>query len=298
MRAHAALALVATVGAVAAAPARANTLAYGGTTATTDNVNQIVPFDAAGPTNCAASPSEDVGGGPVPYRKYAFRNASASSDCITIGGSTDCAQGETFDVSFDLTDVLGSDHANDPTCQANHAHSFNAAAGQTFAEAVFTTGPNVDYSLTAHGSDVVPVHLLDVADALLPGGDQVTAFVSSLEDGSGIQGTLSVGTGSAHRYGGSPRCLRVSGDTASLVMTFDGTQTGLASKWKGAVFWFRQSQDGTADAQRNSILDQHQLDTTYASCPDPTRPLAPGFRQNISNDSTVLVVANGPQATL
>jgi hypothetical protein len=192
----------------------------------------------------------------VHYRKYAFRNASASSDCITITGNSNCAEGETFDVSFDFG-LLGSDHANDPTCQATHTHSFLAPAGQTFGEAVFNTGPGFNYGLTVQGSDVVPVHLLDVNGAKLSGGNTVKIFVSSLEDGTGVQGILTADAGAGQHYGGPARCLRISGDDASLVMTFDGTEKGLASKWK---------------------------------------PLAPGFKANLLNDSTVLVVANGPQA--
>ena len=41
---------------------------------------------------------------------------------------------------------------------------------QTFAEAVFNTGPGFSYGLTVQGSDVVPVHLLDVSGAVIGGG--------------------------------------------------------------------------------------------------------------------------------
>lgn len=93
MRAALLIAVVAALGAVAAAPAGANTLTYSGTTATTDNTNDLLPFDESGPTTCAAAPTSDFGGGPVPYRKYAFRNASPSSDCITVSGNSNCTEG-------------------------------------------------------------------------------------------------------------------------------------------------------------------------------------------------------------
>src|SRR4051794_16153608 len=104
---------------VAAVPAGAATLNYAGTSAATDNVFPVLPADTAGPTTCAAPAHLGFGAAPssVHYRLYAFRNASASSDCISIGGITDCASGATFDVSFVFgLGLLGSDDPNGSGC--------------------------------------------------------------------------------------------------------------------------------------------------------------------------------------
>src|SRR4051812_32181430 len=138
--------------ATTAAPAAANTLSYSGTTGSSDSVLPgFIPTDANGPTSCGSTVNENA----VPlsinprFRQYAFRNLSSSSDCITVSGtSPGCptAGEETGDVTFsaNLTHLLGSDDPDNINgCQVNHAHSFTAAPGQTFAELVFAGATGV-----------------------------------------------------------------------------------------------------------------------------------------------------------
>jgi hypothetical protein len=279
--------------AAAAAPAGANTLSYGGSSDPTDPSLPFTPADTHGATTCATPPNiVDFPPGSH-FDLYAFRNASPSSDCITVTGSNpDCATEQTFDdtATIDGGSFLGTDQS---ICDGNsHAHSFTADAGQTFIEVVFGPGDSLLYGLSVSGADVVPAQVLAAAGSL-PDGNTLNVNVSSLEDGTGVEGTLSDSAGTGHNYSGPVRCLSVSGSDASVVMTIT-SEEGLASKWKGAVYWLHSSADGTSDGQRNSLLTQSQLDGRYASCPDPTAPVGGSFK-TIPTTGAVTIVANGPQ---
>src|SRR3954451_5178644 len=122
-----------------AATAGANTLGYGGSSDSTDPSIPFIPFDVNAPTACGQTPNINDFPQSAHFDLYAFRNASASSDCITVTGSNpDCATEGTYDVT--LTADSGSFLGVDSTSACNgssHAHSFTAGAGQTFIEAVF-----------------------------------------------------------------------------------------------------------------------------------------------------------------
>jgi hypothetical protein len=298
MRSAILTALLVTLAVAACAPAAgANTLFYTDTSAATDPTSAFLPIDQNGPTTCGSATSQQIIPVTLAFKAYAFRNASGSSDCITVTGSNDCTSGATFDVTgAPAGGLLGSDDPNAPGCAASHSHSFTSSAGQAFVSFVFENAAGVPFGLSVSGTNVVPVHALS-ASADLPASNSLTVKASSLEDGTGVDGTLTVTAGPGHRYSGPVHCLRISGHNASVVMTFDGTEEGLASKWKGAVYWLHQSQDGQTDGQRNSILDQRQLNTTYASCPNPDAPPRGSFN-TVPNHQAVLVVANGPQATV
>jgi hypothetical protein len=289
---------VAALGAVAATPAGANTLSYGGSlSSTADPTLPFIRVDQNGATTCSSTVLPTVGSSGNRARAFAFRNASASSDCITVTTSNpNCSSlGQavfTFSGVFPDTSLLGSDSLGG--CADTESYSFNAPAGQLFSTFVLGAA-DTPFGLSVSGTNVAPVHAIGASGVPLPGGNTLSVNASSLEDGSAVQGTLSDDAGAGHHYGGPVRCLRVSGHTASLVMTFDGTQQGLASKWKGAVYWLRQDPSGTSDGQRNSLLTQHQLDTTYASCPDPGAPLGGSFK-NTGTGQQMLIVANGAQS--
>jgi hypothetical protein len=245
-----------------------------------DTVTTDIPFDANGPTSCGSTVSSSTTGGggsgpPTPYRDYAFRNVSGDSDCITVLGVSRCDLGElTVDTSLplDAVGVLGSDLACANTTDSNHFHSFTAAAGLTFIERVTQVSTSLEngYGMGVEGTDVAPANAVS-GRMRLPGSVAVDISASSLLDGTGVQGSLQAASPGS-TYSGPVQCLRLSGHDASLVMDIT-SRTGLAAKWAGAVYWLHQSQDGASDGQRNSLLTQHQLDTTYASCPDPTRPV-------------------------
>lgn len=179
------------LGAVAAAPAGANTLSYSGSLASGDPRLPFIRVDQNGATGCATTLLPTVGSSGNPSRAFAFRNAAGAADCITVTVSNpNCPVAGTFEFSavFPDSQLLGSDGLGG--CDATRAYSFNAPSGQTFS-----------------------TFLLGAAS---------TPF------GVSVQGT------------------------------------------------------------------QHQLDTTYASCPDPSTPLGGSFT-NTGVGQQMMVVANGPQ---
>jgi hypothetical protein len=283
----------------AAAPAGAISVAphYHGTVDTGDHTAFFRVTDANAPTSCSTAVTSTAGDfAGTTYDEYAFRNDGATSTCVTMTENNTSCSSPTVGSSFaGPGSFLGSDPAACAT--PSHSHSFNLAAGQPFVEQVSSDTLGSAYDLFYSGASVVPVHLVQVAGADLGDGNNVRLTASSLEDGTGLTGTLNVSAGIGHSYGGTVRCLRVSGENASIVVPFNAPQTtGLDAKWKGVVYWIHQSLDGFTDGQRNSLLTQQQLDTTYASCPDPDAPIKGSFR-DVSAGNEIRVVSNGPLAT-
>jgi hypothetical protein len=297
-----AAAALATLG---AAPAQANTLFYAGTIAGGDKIAPFLPVDTSGPSQCGTAASPTLTGVPpnsVGYDLYAFRNAGSSATCITVTGQNASTSAFTFDVTGGLDPADSLFGADSFAFATTHAHSVTVPAGHSFAEFVFGLADGRAYGLAVGGdTTLVPVNAL-AASAQLPASNTLAVHATVPKDdpagATGIDGTLTDTAGPGHRYSGPVRCLRVDGDKAALVMTFDGTQEGLASKWKGAVYWLHQSIDGTTDGQRNSLLTQRQLDTTYANCPNPDTPLgkSPASYQTISGTGAVTVVDTPDQA--
>jgi hypothetical protein len=278
---------------LSAAPAGAS---YQGVIESTDHTMPGRLQDEGGPTTCDAVPFITGNArGPFRYDEFAFRNDGTANTCATLTGQNVSCSSATVDIS--LAPVGGLFGSDAPSCSnPQHAHTFLLTGHQAFVELVTSSTIGSTYDLAFAGTDVVPVQLAAAKNVPLGGGNILSVNTSSHEDGTGVFGSLTVTAGPGHRYSGPVRCLRVSGQNASLVMTFDGTQQGLASKWKGAVYWLHQSLDGQSNAERNSILDQGQLDRKFATCPDPNAPLSPGFH-TITGATDLQVVSNGPQAT-
>jgi hypothetical protein len=276
-----------------AAAAPAGAAFYNGAVDTGDHTTPVRTADVNGPTSCAADPSL-VGAsfGPFTYDQFAFRNNGTTASCVTVSSAnTSCALG-TFDVTASPGGaLLGSDAPC--STSGSHAHAVNVLGRNAFLEFVSAPATGRTYDLEVTGTNIVPALVASINNADLGDGNSVRLSVSSLENGTDVLGTVNVSAGIGHAYGGNARCLRVSGANASVVVPFNVT-AGLDAKWKGAVYWIHQSLDGQSDGQRNSLLTQHQLDTTYSSCPDPSAPPHGSFR-TISLGGTVHVVSNGPQ---
>src|SRR3954469_23955446 len=240
--------------ALGATPAGANTLNYAGDVGPTDLPTPGFVYDLHGPTACGTPATFQFAFASAREDLYAFRNlSSSSSDCVTVSGVSDP---DALRYTTQVSDGggFGSDA---PFPGPAQSYALDVGAGQIFTTFVTgfpdNVGHPVPYTLSVSGTQVANAQLLDVRGASLPGpgGNTVDVFASALRDGSAPEGTLSAHTTRVESYigyTGPIRCLRADGLNASVVMTFDGTEQGLASKWKGAVYWFHQSPDGSAGA--------------------------------------------------
>ena len=293
----------AVVWAAAAGAASANSISFSGTLTNSD---PTYVNDGAYNIGCGAATHQP--GGTVRYDAFALRSSPAGdTDCLTVKITLPtCANGAvgfqlyagSFDPSAPASGAFGGAGPAFFCGQTATLNGVGAPAGQTFLPLI-TSGaiadPGIPYTITFSGTNVVAAQEVQ-AGGVMPRGNVLSLHASSLPDGSAVEGAVAVNDGSGHSYAGPVRCLRIDGQSAALVMTFDGSQTGVPAFEKGAVFWLHENADGSG-GQRNSLLSQRQLARRFATCPDPLAPPTGTWNPLGGTGGHVSVVTDPPPAT-